>query len=428
MEKNSMFCENCGSKLEDRAIFCPNCGARIGEDSMAAPVQPETQQPEQPIEKKPMEKKQKVLIAEIAVLVLLVIALFKVGNHLTNPKYVAEKYFEAEVDGDSKKAFEYLDLPQSTLLTYENYEKYMENNAMKSVSNYKVKEGNSDSSYLNGIFGSDAKENDAITKTYVCEYIATGDNSQKTEELQLVKQKSKKWLLFDNWKVCPASLISGFTVDVYNGMTVLMDGKNVSELAVSTTQDQETRTSYTLPVAFPMQYDFVTQAPGCKDVTESIDLAQYYYGAPYSMQLSDDSFTALKDLSEDIIQTYYEKAFNQESWDSVKSSVNMTAVWQSDGKQRYDYLKDNFKKTNYKEYKSREFSDFKEEAGDVVFNPQISVAITIDYNYTDTGIDMNEDWWTGKVTKEPFSSDSSSSAWIQFVYEDGNWVVDELSL
>jgi uncharacterized membrane protein YhaH (DUF805 family) len=49
---SSMFCFNCGEKLENGAKFCPKCGAVVDESAMGAPTQPAYQQPAPPAQKR----------------------------------------------------------------------------------------------------------------------------------------------------------------------------------------------------------------------------------------------------------------------------------------------------------------------------------------------------------------------------------------
>ena len=91
-----MFCPNCGSEVKDDDLFCGECGAKIEH----------TEVPESELVKKEAapqsesvrtaagfsDKAKKIIIAEIAVLVVLIAAFFYLGNKKSSPESAANQF------------------------------------------------------------------------------------------------------------------------------------------------------------------------------------------------------------------------------------------------------------------------------------------------------------------------------------------------
>ena len=114
-----MFCEKCGTKLEDGSLFCDNCGAKLDDKPMVSPtvevvpqVQQETAQgyqqvpyqqipqgyqPVPVVPRQPMAKSTKFFLVEAILLIALIIIGFKVGQSRFSADYVAENYAKAKI-------------------------------------------------------------------------------------------------------------------------------------------------------------------------------------------------------------------------------------------------------------------------------------------------------------------------------------------
>ena len=123
-----MFCPECGKKNAEEAKFCEFCGAKIDEDSkIILPQKP----------RKPMKKSTKIIII---VVTLLVVVLGGGGIILSNnfkPSKIATEYFEALMNNDTDKIYDYIDIPDSEFTTKEIFKKVVETEDTDVV-NYQV--------------------------------------------------------------------------------------------------------------------------------------------------------------------------------------------------------------------------------------------------------------------------------------------------
>ena len=88
-----MFCGECGTKNEKGAKFCEKCGAKL-EVAEEKQESPKTQQ--QPVKtSKPMTKQNKIIIAAVSAVVVLLIAFVAVGSSLASPKRLVKNYMDA---------------------------------------------------------------------------------------------------------------------------------------------------------------------------------------------------------------------------------------------------------------------------------------------------------------------------------------------
>ena len=83
-----MFCPECGTRNADGAGFCEKCGARLNQHEEAPLSRPQKK------EKKAWEKKDKILLVELAVLLVSIVIFFVVYNVQYSAKHVAERYVE----------------------------------------------------------------------------------------------------------------------------------------------------------------------------------------------------------------------------------------------------------------------------------------------------------------------------------------------
>lgn len=79
-----MFCPNCGSEVKDDDLFCGECGAKIERTEVpeSEPVKKEAAPQSESVRTAAgfSDKAKKIIIAEIAVLVVLIAAFFYLGN------------------------------------------------------------------------------------------------------------------------------------------------------------------------------------------------------------------------------------------------------------------------------------------------------------------------------------------------------------
>ena len=130
-----MFCEKCGTKIEDGAKFCEECGTPVASEEIVietpekevpknefvAPVLDENEdetpvlnpEPQVIREKKPMSKKNKIILIASLALAVCLVCLYYVGKTLADPARIVNSYVDAVSSGDYAKAYEYMDIEES---------------------------------------------------------------------------------------------------------------------------------------------------------------------------------------------------------------------------------------------------------------------------------------------------------------------------
>ena len=91
-----MFCPNCGSEVKDDDLFCGECGAKIEHTEVpeSEPVKKEAAPQSESVRTAAgfSDKVKKIIIAEIAVLVVLIAAFFYLGNKKSSPESAANQF------------------------------------------------------------------------------------------------------------------------------------------------------------------------------------------------------------------------------------------------------------------------------------------------------------------------------------------------
>ena len=194
-----MFCGECGAKNNSEDRFCSECGAPlVQEENKTNTNSSIVKKPRQP-----MSKINKIIVGLVIIVIAILGVLYKIGSDITNPKTIANNYIKATVNQDGDKLYKYLEIEgDDTFISKDIFKELLKNSNTdsKKVENYKITE----------VQYSDEK----LTATVKFTYTVEGSTSEKTSSVNLSKQKNKKFLIFDNWKVKDTS-ISSVTVENY---------------------------------------------------------------------------------------------------------------------------------------------------------------------------------------------------------------------
>ena len=101
-----MFCPNCGSEVKDDDLFCGECGAKIEHTEVpeSEPVKKEAAPQSESVRIAAgfSDKAKKIIIAEIAVLVVLIAAFFYLGNKKSSPESAANQFEQTMEQSETK--------------------------------------------------------------------------------------------------------------------------------------------------------------------------------------------------------------------------------------------------------------------------------------------------------------------------------------
>lgn len=427
-----MFCENCGAKMEENSVFCANCGTKNEANSIAT-VPVTTEQnilPQEaatvqkvvqvvPKEKQPPRKGAKMLALEIVVLLAAVAAFFFVATKLSQPETVAKQYFEAKNKGNWEKAFQMLDLPESKLLKKEIYMSTVKQNKIKDITNYKVE--SSDWPY---------NTNTDIVQNFTCSYMAAGETSMHTENIQIVKQKGKKWLIFDSWKVSPEeSLSKEYTITIPKDATGELNGIALEELAAA--EDDYYGKSYKLPACFPGTYALKVMAPYRQNLETNIGITAYgsYYADDMTAQ--PDILRQVEPQCSAMIKEYFASAIDGASYEEFCDKVKDLVTKDFDGTYLYESTYNRLFDSEYEEYHSVTVPEITYDMNSLRTDyetGELSLSISIEYTCSYTGNKIWKNWWSGEKTVEPMENMTSNEyRSMTLKLEDGQWKVHSIN-
>ena len=333
-----MFCGECGTKNTSGSQFCENCGAKLEQANVvdttantdtpatAAPVEQQyndmSQEPTMNVPvtpAKPMSKKTKLIIGiVVAVLALLGGGYYYVGT-LVTPEKVAENYFNALVENDADKIYNFMDVEDGPFTTKEMFKKVVKNTTADDkkveVVNYEV--GTPKYSDL-------TKMTTTVTITYV---LKDAEKSQ-TMDIQLTKSKDKKWVLFDNWLVSTAAYpeATNFEVRAQKGTTVKIEGKKLDKKYIDEEESTFTTDVYKIPTMFTGKYKIGLSLPVGLDTEDTVSVSSesYYYPSITASTLSKNSKEKLEKQVISDLQTIYDGVIGKKTFEDIKSSFEYT--------------------------------------------------------------------------------------------------------
>ena len=333
-----MFCGECGTKNTSGSQFCENCGAKLEQANVvdttantdtpatAAPVEQQyndvSQEPTMNVPvtpAKPMSKKTKLIIGiVVAVLALLGGGYYYLGT-LVTPEKVAENYFNALVENDADKIYNFMDVEDGPFTTKEMFKKVVKNTTADDkkveVVNYEV--GTPKYSDL-------TKMTTTVTITYV---LKDAEKSQ-TMDIQLTKSKDKKWVLFDNWLVSTAAYpeATNFEVRAQKGTTVKIEGKKLDKKYIDEEESTFTTDVYKIPTMFTGKYKIGLSLPVGLDTEDTVSVTSesYYYPSITASTLSKKSKEKLEKQVISDLQTIYDGVIGKKTFEDIKSSFEYT--------------------------------------------------------------------------------------------------------
>ena len=207
-----MFCPNCGSEVKDDDLFCGECGAKIEHTEVpeSEPVKKEAAPQSESVRTAAgfSDKAKKIIIAEIAVLVVLIAAFFYLGNKKSSPESAANQFVKDYNSQRWSKIYDLYNFEEDTFINQEAYEQTMEQSETKTLS----------------------APTGGYTEygTYAGQYIYQTKKGSDTITIHVAKSAKKNFLFFDKYEVTSITDTSATikTVKLFTmpGVTVKVDG------------------------------------------------------------------------------------------------------------------------------------------------------------------------------------------------------------
>ena len=386
-----MFCPECGKKNAEEAKFCEFCGAKIAEDSKIIL----TQKP-----RKPMKKSTKIIII---VVTLLVVVLGGGGIILSNnfkPSKIATEYFEALMNNDTDKIYDYIDIPDSEFTTKEIFKKVVETEDTDVV-NYQVV--------------SEEKSSDGLSAQVTFSYTVESRQTPLTETIYLVKDKKNKFLIFDNWKISDGSSLveEDYEITTFKDATIKLEGVTVDKKYKEDSEDSEYDT-YVIPTLFKGEYDVQMTLKNGLTTESTLDVGGYSSNLN-TLELSDKDEKDLENTIKDDVNKLYDSAIANKSFSDIKGDFEYDGSNLSDLEDAYSSFASSIKNNELRDYN---LTDLEVERLSVNEDGSLYVTVNLEYKYT---------------AKEYFSDDTVSNsdedvAYLTFDYKDGFKLVDMTGL
>lgn len=409
-----MFCPNCGTPNTDESRFCENCGHPLTEDVCAEAIP----QPEPPVIQKNSPPKLLVaVIAEAAVLVLILTAFIAIGSMRSSADAVAKEYIQAYMKEDWEKCYTMTDAPSGKHLQKEQYINCMKASERPEIINYNLTE--------------DPSLNNPIQKGFLVEYTAKGQNGD-TFPIVLTKQKEKTMLFFDNWKVSSTSdVVNDFPIYVPSGSSVTIDGVLLAkeELYKNDTGDvigsvYETDMDCYHVSLFSGTHTIQVSLPWFELYTKDFNVSAGDAFFVTDMKLMSNSNTAVSAKMQKVLKTFYQSAVMRKDFSAVEDLF--LEEYKESGKEIYEELKDNLSYSDSFTLSNVNFHTFnctaKMEDTTGMIDATLDCAYDMKYLYT------YYSYWDGMDISEEKTDSGNFSMNASFGYDGKDYKLAFLSI
>ena len=326
-----MYCGECGAKNENGSAFCESCGAKLENIN---PVKEEKK-------KSSMSKSNKIIVLTVCVVIALIVGLGILFSNLTNPKNVAKDYIQAIVEQDGNKLYKYLEIEGDTTF------------ASKKVLNEILKENKEDSNVSNYTITDVTYSTGKLQATVNFKYTLKGSSSEKSSSVTLSKQKNKKFLFFDNWKVngTKVATVQDFTLKVTKGSEVYYGGIKVTSKYKDSKKSTSSYDAYVLPNVFSYKTSIKAKLPSGMEIEDSVTPSTYYstYTVKFSSDnLSDKEKDKIVKTGKEGISKIYQAAMTNKSFADIKSDFAKEGLDLTNLEKSYTTLAKSLSASSYK--------------------------------------------------------------------------------
>ena len=390
-----MFCGECGAKNKKNDAFCSECGAPLEHEDEKQVVTTNVVKKS----KQPMSKKNKIIIGVIAAMVLLLGIGYKIGSDITNPKAVAKNYIQATIDKDGDKLYKYLELDgDKTFVTKKIFKSLLKNSDIESsnVENYKITE----------VEYGDGKLSAKVKFTYTIK----GSSSEKTDTVNLTKQKDKKFLFFDNWKIADMTAenltMKDYTIKVAKGATVTYAGVKLTDKYLNKDESTSKLDVYVLPLVFTTETKLKTVLSNGLEIEETVTPSKYY--STHTVSFDEDSLTEsakekIVNKAKESLNTIYTNAIARKQFNEIKSNFEHEGLDLSDFESSYNEFVSDLEDA-YSKLTSINFTDLSiydleiDEDGNLEVEVKVNYDYTVSYTNWDDEVETHEDSYYSYMT------------------------------
>lgn len=375
-----MFCGECGTKNDSDSLFCLECGKPLEHNNNQNSISNST-----PKERKPMSKKNKIIIIAVITVIIVLGGGYKVGSSLTSPKKVAKDYIQAMVDMNGNKLYNYIEIDGDTTF------------ASKEIFTNMLKESNEEIDIVNYKITDVEYGDSKLSAKVTFKYTTKNGSSEKTDTVNLTKQKDKKFLIFDNWKIADLSssslLVENYTIKVPKGAKVSFGDIEVTNKYLSEDKSTTTIDVYVLPKVFT--YDTVVKAK----LTNGFELVDKTRPTSYrnscTLEFDDDNLTdaskeKIASKTKESLTTIYNNAIADKEFSDIKQNFEHGSIDLSSLDKTYQTLKDKLKNAT-RTLTSIEFTDVSIYNASLTTEGYIKVKVKVNFNYKTKYTSFNDE-------------------------------------
>lgn len=405
-----MFCGECGAKNKKNDLFCSECGKPlVHEEEVNNSIEKTPRQP--------MSKKTKIIIAVVLAVAIILGIGYKVGTDLTSPKSVAEDYIKAIISMDGNKLYKYLELEgDKTFVSKKIFNELLKNNDTKTseIENYKITE----------VEYGDGK----LTAKVKFTYTVKGSTSEKTDTINLSKQKEKKFLIFDNWEIADltadSATMKDYKIKVAKGSTVTYAGVKLVDKYLNKDESTSKLDVYNLPQVFTTKTKLKAILPNGIEIEEEVTPSSYR--SYHTVTFDEDSITdsvkeKLTDKAKSVLTTIYTNAIAKKQFSDIKSNFEHGKLDLSDLETNYNDLVTDLSESSTT-LTSINFTNVTLSDLELDDDGNLELEVKVNYDYSVSYTSFSDEEKTHNDTAYDYMT-------LTFVYEKGNYYLinaDEL--
>ena len=284
-----MFCGECGKKNEKGAKFCEDCGSKLQNDAKS--------------DIKEFGSKNKKLIILICALVVAIFGVYKFLIGKYGPEAIAKDYFLAVMNADADSIYDYLDIKEGEFTSKKIFKKVF-NVQKEDLVNYSV--------------SSFEKSSDGLTATAHISYTLKGKSSSETANINLVRDKKNKFLIFENWKISDKFMetVNDFEITVPKDSVVKIEGVNLDKKYK--TESVKNNESYKIPTMFKGKYNVIVTMKNGLTLEDDVNVTGYRSANLNNLKISSKDEKKLEKKLPEIIEKLYQDAIDKKSFEDIK--------------------------------------------------------------------------------------------------------------
>lgn len=383
-----MFCQECGKKNVKGAKFCEDCGAKLVSNSKVSK------------EKKPLDKKTKVLVGTILTIVILFAICFGILSNKYKPTNVAKDYFLVLTSGDTDKLYDYLDVKNSGFTSKKVFEKVVKL-SKEDITNYSVGEGK--------------LSDDGLTMTVPINYTTRGVKTSDVFTVNLVKNKEKKFLFFDNWEVSNESseVKTDFSLRVPKDSKVSLEGIALDKKYLDK-EDSSLYDKYIIPQIFKGKYNAVVTLKNGFVLDSDVDILG---SSAYltNLELPSKEKEKLTKKLPKIIDTIYQNAVDKKAFGDIKRDYEYDGANLSDLERSYTSLTNGTELSGLTKFTTKDVKIISSKLS----GSYISITAKINFEYT-----AKRSWFGEEKTN---TKEDEDTVYLDFDYSNGEYKLVDIS-